>query len=53
MMRIVLGIAIGGIAGFAVGYFGKCVSGTCPLTSNPVVSTVIGILIGLMITLGK
>jgi hypothetical protein len=52
-MKIVLGIIIGGLIGFGVGYFGKCVSGACPLTSNPVISTIIGVLIGMMIVMGK
>lgn len=52
-LRIILGIIIGGAIGFALGYFGKCVSGTCPLTSNPYISTIIGALIGLLITAGR
>ena len=49
-MRILLGVAVGGAIGFAVGYFGRCATGTCPLTSNPWVSTMVGALIGLMAT---
>ncbi|MFH1552249.1 MAG: DUF6132 family protein [Candidatus Omnitrophota bacterium] len=45
-MRIALGIIIGGAIGFGVGYFGKCVSGACPLTSNPIISTIIGAALG-------
>jgi phage shock protein E len=52
-MKIVLGVLIGALVGFVIGYFGKCASGVCPLTSNPIVSTIIGALIGLMIVLGK
>ncbi|MFH1656138.1 MAG: DUF6132 family protein [Candidatus Omnitrophota bacterium] len=52
-MKIVLGILIGAAIGFAVGYFGKCVSGVCPLTSSPIISTIIGALIGAMIVMGK
>ncbi|MDD5680474.1 MAG: DUF6132 family protein [Candidatus Omnitrophica bacterium] len=52
-MKIILGIVIGGIIGFTVGYFGKCTSGVCPLTSNPVISTVIGALLGAMFTMLK
>jgi len=33
--KIVLGIVIGGAFGALLGYFGKCSSGTCPLTANP------------------
>ena len=52
-MKVVLGIVIGGLIGFGIGYFGKCVSGACPLTSNPIISTIIGAAIGAMITLAK
>ncbi len=52
-MRVALGIIIGGAIGFAVGYFGKCASGVCPLTSDPIVSTMIGALIGAIVTLRK
>jgi hypothetical protein len=52
-MKIVLGILIGGAIGFGVGYFGKCASGVCPLTSKPLISTIIGALIGAMIVMGK
>jgi hypothetical protein len=50
-MKIVLGILIGGAIGFGIGYFGKCTTGACPLTSNPVISTIIGALMGAMIAL--
>jgi len=53
LMKIILGIVIGGAAGFAVGYFGKCVSGACPLTSNPFITATIGAALGAMIALGK
>ncbi|MFC1576959.1 DUF6132 family protein [Candidatus Omnitrophota bacterium] len=33
--------------------FDKCSSGACPLTSNPIVSTIIGVHIGIMITVGR
>jgi len=52
-MKIIIGGIIGGIIGFVIGYFGKCASGACPLTSNPVISTIIGILIGIMVTMGR
>ncbi len=50
-MKMFLGAIIGGAIGFGVGYFGKCASGTCPLTSNPIISTILGALIGLMLTM--
>ncbi|MCX6339953.1 MAG: DUF6132 family protein [Candidatus Aureabacteria bacterium] len=48
-MRILLGVIIGGGLGFLVGYFGRCASGACPLTSNPYVSTVVGAILGALI----
>jgi len=33
-MRFVLPVLIGLVAGAALGYFGSCTSGTCPLTST-------------------
>lgn len=52
-MKIILGLIVGGVIGFGVGYLGKCASGVCPLTSNPIISTIIGALFGLMIAMGK
>ncbi len=46
LIKIILGIIVGGGIGFAVGYFGQCSSGTCPLTSNPWISTFLGMTIG-------
>jgi uncharacterized membrane protein YedE/YeeE len=50
-MKMVLGAIIGGAIGFGIGYFGKCTSGSCPLTSNPIISTIIGAAVGLMISM--
>jgi len=51
LLKIILGVVLGGGIGFAIGYFGKCASGVCPLTSNPYVSMVVGILVGLLFAL--
>ena len=53
MGKVIIGGIIGGVVGFSIGYFGKCASGMCPLTSNPIISTIIGILVGIMITMGR
>jgi len=45
-MKILLGALIGGLIGFAIGYLGKCTSGMCPLTNNPIVSTILFALVG-------
>ena len=49
--RIIVGIVIGGGIGFAVGYFGRCSSGACPLTSNPYISSFYGAIVGLLLAL--
>jgi hypothetical protein len=38
----------GAAAGFAYYYFIGCVSGTCPITSNPYISTGYGAVVGLL-----
>lgn len=50
-MRIVLGMLIGGGIGFAVGHFGRCAAGTCPLTSNPWISALVGASVGFMMAM--
>ena len=50
--KAVAGIVIGGALGFAVGKLSKCTTGACPLNSNPVVSTFVWALLGLMIATG-
>lgn len=46
--RIAVGVTLGGVAGFSYWYFVGCQSGTCPLTSNPAVTTVYGAVVGLV-----
>ncbi len=46
--RVVAG-ALGAAAGFAYYYFVGCTSGTCPITSNPFISTAYGALVGLLL----
>jgi hypothetical protein len=48
--KILIGILIGGLAGFAYYYFIGCQSGTCPITSNWHISTVYGAAMGLVAT---
>ncbi|MDD5583659.1 MAG: DUF6132 family protein [Candidatus Omnitrophica bacterium] len=53
-MKVVLGIALGAAMGFLIGYFGRCTgSGICPLVRNPWMSTFLGALFGLIVTIGK
>ena len=47
---LVLGVLIGAALGAALGYFGQCTSGTCPLTSTwwrgALYGAVLGVLFG-------
>ena len=45
-MSIAIGIGIGGLAGFANYKFIGCATGTCPLSSNPWIATIYGMLLG-------
>lgn len=46
ILRLVIGIVIGGVLGYGVYRFVGCSSGTCPITSNPWISTIFGMAIG-------
>ena len=46
MIQIGMGLLIGGAFGALLGYFGKCSTGTCPLTANPYRGAFVGALIG-------
>lgn len=41
----------GGLLGFAYAYFIGCKTGTCPLTSDPISSTIYGGIIGSLVAL--
>ena len=45
-IQLFTGLLIGGSLGAVLGYFGKCSSGTCPLTANPWRGAFLGALIG-------
>ena len=42
----IIGIVIGAILGYLYYYFIGCSSGTCPLTSKPINSTIYGAVMG-------
>jgi hypothetical protein len=45
-LKRILIISVGAAGGFAYYYFIGCVSGSCPITSNPYISTTYGALVG-------
>jgi hypothetical protein len=45
-MSIAIGIVIGGLAGFANYKFVGCATGACPLSSNPWIAIVFGMVFG-------
>ncbi len=49
LLRTIIGLVAGGGIGFAYYKLVGCSSGTCPLTSNPIISTVYGSIIGALV----
>ena len=49
ILRIVIGVVVGGGLGFAYYKFVGCSTGTCPLTSNPFISTIYGGIVGALV----
>ena len=47
MVSLIFSILVGGGLGAALGYYGKCSSGTCPLTANPWRGAIYGAVLGL------
>jgi hypothetical protein len=52
MMRWIIALLAGASLGSALGYFGPCFSGTCPLTSTGWRGAIFGAVFGLLIGLG-
>lgn len=48
-MRIFFGVMFGGAAGFAYYKFVGCSTGSCPLTSNPWITTLYGMAVGVTV----
>jgi hypothetical protein len=52
MNKIIAGMLLGGAAGYAWYRMVGCANGACPLTSNPYISTLYGVVVGLIMALG-
>ncbi|WP_395735123.1 DUF6132 family protein [Prosthecobacter sp.] len=52
MSHFLIPIAVGAAIGSALGYFGQCSSGTCPLTSTWWRGAIYGSVMGLLMALG-
>ncbi len=50
MIKILIGLLIGGGLGALMGYYGKCTSGACPLTATPYRGALYGAALGLLLT---
>jgi hypothetical protein len=53
LLGIILPVLAGAGGGFAYYYFIGCASGTCPITSNPYISTAYGMGMGLIWAIGS
>ncbi len=49
-VKLLLGVVIGGLLGFAYYRLVGCSTGACPLTSNPWISTLYGALLGALVS---
>ncbi len=48
--HVILGVLVGALLGSALGYFGQCTSGTCPLTSTWWRGALYGAFLGFLFT---
>lgn len=49
ILRVIIGAVAGGGLGFAYYKFVGCSTGTCPLTSNPIISSLYGMVVGALV----
>jgi glycopeptide antibiotics resistance protein len=50
LIRPVILTLTGALAGYLYFYFVGCAAGTCPISSNPVISTIYGAVLGFLIS---
>ena len=49
IVRLIIGVVTGGLLGYGVNHFIGCSSGACPLTANPWISTILGMIFGALL----
>ena len=49
ILRVIIGIVVGAGLGFGWYKLVGCSTGACPLTSNPVISTIYGAAVGVLV----
>ena len=49
ILRVALGVVVGGVLGLGWYKLVGCSTGTCPLTSNPFISTLYGCIVGALV----
>ncbi len=49
IVRLAIGAVVGGALGYGYYRFVGCSSGACPLTSNPFISTIYGMIVGALL----
>lgn len=53
MLRLIVGTVLGAAAGYLYYRTVGCATGTCPLTSNPVTSSLYGAFMGALLASGR
>jgi hypothetical protein len=51
IVKHIVGAVVGGAIGAVLGYFGKCTTGTCPLTATPYRGVIYGAVMGILLTM--